>query len=223
MRPHHLAWTIFWIPVIAVHGAYFIGLWEGVAFRCIPYIEGCTTISRAAREGNAIFFFRGLMMPIAAALILFWYMQSKWLAMITQKRQVHIFAIGTLGAIFLILYVDFLGTSGDFNRFLRRHGVIVYFAATVLAQMLSIYSLHKLGDALDRKLRRYMNMQVGLIMLCWVVGMANLTFKEMGFLWAYDAENIIEWHFALYMSLYYPLAAFMWKRTGFDWQLSVKK
>lgn len=220
MRPHHIAWLIFWIPVIAVHGAFAIGLWEGVAFECNPYFQGCTTISRAAREGNAIFFFRALMMPMAALLVIFWYLQRKWLEQVTQKSQLHILLLGGIGALFLILYVDFLGTEGDVNRFLRRYGIILYFGLTVLAQMLTINSLHKLGDKFDPSLHKYIYMQLALIILCWLLGVANLVIKGIGFSWADIMENNIEWHFALYMSLHFPLVAIMWKRTRFAWQFT---
>ncbi|RUO24347.1 hypothetical protein CWE09_10755 [Aliidiomarina minuta] len=220
MRPQHIAWMIFLIPVIAVHGAYAIGWWEGVAFQCNPYIDGCTTISRAAREGNAIFFFRALMMPLAALLVIFWYLQQKWLERMTQKSQLHVFILGSIGALFLILYVDFLGTEGDFNRFLRRYGVIFYFGLTVLAQIFSINTLHKLGDKIDSTMRRYIYIQLTLIILCWLLGMGNLLFKEIGFSWADMMENNIEWHFALYMWLHFPFVALMWKRTQFAWQFS---
>ncbi|MCH8492134.1 MAG: hypothetical protein LAT53_02695 [Idiomarina sp.] len=218
MRPHYIPWIIFWIPLIAVHGAYFMGLWEGVAYQCNPYIHGCTTISRAAREGNAIFLFRGLMMPIAALLVIFWYLQSIWLEQLRQTSQRYLFAIGAISALFLVLYVNFLGTDGDFNRFLRRYGVVFYFGLTVLAQILSLASLNKLGEKVSKKLRVYMNAQLGFIAICWLLAMANLVSKQIGFANEKEIENVIEWFFALFMSLYFPFAALMWKHSGFQWR-----
>ena len=218
MRPHYIPWIIFWIPLIAVHGAYFMGLWEGVAYQCNPYIHGCTTISRAAREGNAIFLFRGLMMPITALLVMFWYLQSIWLEQLRQTSQRYLFAIGAIGALFLVLYVNFLGTDGDFNRFLRRYGVMFYFGLTVLAQILSLASLNKLGNALSKKMRLYMNAQLSFIGVCWLLAMANLVAKQIGFANEKEIENVIEWFFALFMSLYFPFAALMWKHSGFQWR-----
>lgn len=220
MRPQYIPWLVFWVPVIAVHGAYGIGWWEGVAYQCNPYIQGCTTISRAAREGNAIYFFRALMMPLAAVLVLYWYMQSMWLQRMTGKSHWLIFILGSIGALFLILYVDFLGTDGDFNRFLRRYGVIFYFGLTVLAQVMSISVLHKVRSKLEPAIQRYMQLQLALIMLCWVLAMGNLVIKGIGFSWADMMENNIEWFFALCMSLHFPFVALMWKRTGFRWQFS---
>lgn len=220
MRPQHIPWIVFFVPIIAVHGAYFIGLWEDVAYQCNPYVHGCTTISRAAREGNAIFLFRGLMMPVAVLLIIFWYLQSIWLEQIRHKSQRSVFILGAIGALFLILYVDFLGTEGDFNRFMRRYGIIFYFGLTVLAQVISLTSLNKLGKQLDQKIRRYMNMQIIFFGVCCLLGIANLVADVIGFSNSREIENVIEWNFALFMSLYFPLAAMMWKRSEFRWQFS---
>lgn len=218
MRPVVIPWVVFIIPIIAVHGAYAIGWFEGVAFQCNPYWHGCTSISRAARMGNAIYFFRPLMMPLAAVLMLFWWMQYVWLKHITGKGYPAMLILGIIGAAFLVLYANFLGTYGEAYGLMRRFGVIVYFGFTVLAQLLSIVALHKLGSQLDSKLRFYSHIQVGLILFCMLLGLANLIFKSLGFIWASAMENTIEWHFALYMSLYFPLAAAMWKHTQYRWQ-----
>lgn len=211
------------VPIIAAHGAFFIGLWQGVANECVPYFEGCTSISRAARNGDAIFLFRGLMMPTTALLMIFWYLQCVWLKELTDKSYNTIFVLGTIGAVFLVLYADFLGTEGNFYGFMRRYGITFYFAMTILAQMLSIRSLQKLGNSLDKKIRQYLTIQFILMVLYWVLGITNVVIKATGVSWADQSENIIEWHFALYMSLYFGLTAMMWKRSGFEFQFSVNR
>ncbi|HEY9030893.1 MAG TPA: hypothetical protein VIM93_05985 [Kangiella sp.] len=223
IRPFHIAWIVCLVPIIAAHGAYFIGLWQGVANECVPYFEGCTSISRAARNGDAIFLFRGLMMPIAAFLVVFWYLQSIWLKELTQKSHNTIFVLGTIGAIFLVLYADFLGTEGDFYEFMRRYGITFYFAMTILAQMLSIRSLQKIKGTLNRKIKRYLSTQFILISIYWGLGITNVVIKATGVSWADQAENVIEWHFALYMSFYFGLTAMMWKRSGFQFQFRINR
>ncbi|WP_223669594.1 hypothetical protein [Kangiella shandongensis] len=188
----------------------------------MPYFEGCTSISRAAREGNAIFLFRGLMMPTAALLVLFWFLQSIWLKQTTKKPHPTTFILGTIGAVFLVLYVDFLGTEGEAYQLLRRYGTTLYFALTILAQMFSIRSLQQRTDELDTKIYRYLKLQFFLMVLYWCLGITNVVIKATGVSWADQAENIIEWHFALYMSLYFGLTAMMWKRSKFNWQFYSK-
>ncbi|RDX36469.1 hypothetical protein DZA50_04735 [Kangiella sp. HD9-110m-PIT-SAG07] len=160
-------------------------------------------------------------MPTAALLVLFWYLQSISLQKITHKQHRTIFILGGIGALFLILYVNFLGTEGDFYQFMRRYGITFYFALTVLAQMLSIRSLQKARQSLDRQSQKYLKIQFIFMILYWCLGIANVIIKATGVSWADQAENIIEWHFALYMSLYFGLTAMMWKRNNFSWQFKI--
>lgn len=163
------------------------------------------------------------MMPTAALLIIFWYLQAVWLEKITQQSQRTIFILGATGAIFLVLYIDFLGTSGDIYQLLRRYGTTLYFGLTILAQMLSIRSVKLKGKILDSKVRFYLTLQFLLMVLYWCLGIANIVIKASGVSWADAAENVIEWHFALYMSLYFGLTAMMWQRTGFNLCFTVDK
>lgn len=153
--------------------------------------------------------------------MIFWYLQINWLKQMTHKPHPVVFILGTIGAVFLVLYADFLGTEGDFYEFMRRYGITFYFAMTILAQMLTIRSLQKLGDSLDKKIQQYLTIQFILMVLYWVLGIANVVIKATGVSWADQSENIIEWHFALYMSLYFGLTAMMWKRSRFNWQFRI--
>lgn len=223
IRPHHIAWLVCLVPIIAAHGAFIISLWQGVANECVPYFEGCVSISGAARNGDAIFLFRGLMMPTSAFLVIFWYLQSIWLKQITHKLHPVVFVLGSIGAVFLVLYTDFLGTEGDFYEFMRRYGITFYFAMTILAQMFSIRSLQKVKDSLDIKVNRYLTIQFIMMLLYWVLGITNVVIKATGVSWADQSENVIEWNFALLMSMYFGLSAMMWKRNGFQFQFNISR
>lgn len=141
----------------------------------------------------------------------------------TQKPHPVVFILGTIGAVFLVLYADFLGTEGDFYEFMRRYGITFYFAMTILAQMISIRSLQKVKDTFDRMIKRYLSIQFVLIAIYWVLGIANVVIKATSVSWADQAENIIEWHFALYMSFFFGLTAMMWKRSGFEFQFRINR
>lgn len=223
MQPKHIAWIVFIIPIIAANGAYLIGRIEGVAFECIPYIHGCTSISRAARLGSAIFLFRGLMMPIAVFLLGFWYLQYHWLRQITGKRPFHVLFSGSIGALFLVLYVDFLGTEGDFYRFMREQGILFYFAFTALAQMFSIHWLHRVSGQLDGYLTRCLNGQALLVIIAWLIAMVQLTVKTLDLSWSGAMENAAAWNVSLLMSLFYAFTALMWQRTGYNWTLNCSR
>jgi hypothetical protein len=222
MQPSHIAWTLCIVPIVAVHGAYLIALLTDSADACIPYIEGCTSISRAARVGDALFWFRGLLMPCASLLVFFWWLQKTWLDQLlpsAHRKHLWIFVCGAIGALFLLLYANFLGSSGEIYNFLRRFGVTLHFSLTAMAQLISLHTLKRKDIDLPPAIRRPVQLQLTLVSLQWVIGIGNVIAK---LLVPEDAENqienVVEWHFALYMALFFGVSALMWQRQRYRWR-----
>jgi hypothetical protein len=67
------------VPLVGVHAAYLIAVDYGYLPPCIPYLDGCTSISGTGRYPPASFLFKAVEMAIAAALPVFWYFSVKWL------------------------------------------------------------------------------------------------------------------------------------------------
>ena len=152
MQPRTLALIITILPLLASNGVYLLSAYEGFIPWCIPYIDGCTTISQAARSGNSIFIYRPTMIVYGALLIWFWIYAYQWLNLLNgQATKVSriILWLGIVGAIFLIVYIDFLGTTGEMNRFMRRYGIIIFFTFTPLAQLLMLKQHYKFSQSVQ--------------------------------------------------------------------------
>lgn len=210
-----LAWLIGLWPLLAVHGAWLISLNAGLIPACIPYVEGCTSISRAARQPDAIQLFRAMMLPYVGLLALFWLLNARWCALLAPARvktRGAMLGCGVVGAVFLALYATTLGVDGDFYRWLRRYGINLYFSLTVLAQMLLI-SIASRAEALGPGLRRGF-----LVLLALLLGL-GLASLPLQFLLEGDARdalmNALEWQYALLMVAAYPLTGLAWRRSGF--------
>ena len=225
MQAKYLAWTVFGLPIVAVHGSYLISLWQDVAVACFPYIEGCLSISRAARNGDAIYFFRGLMLPQAGILIIFWWCLVYWFKtfsdhhsiVISQNTIRAILLLGVIAAVFLVLYASFLGTEGKTYRYLRRYGVTVYFSFTLLAQMLTARLISQASRQMNNhylsRLRKRLVLLVGSQMVLGFINIGvNLTLQDP----LKDRfENQIEWIFAIVMVTFYALIALAWSQSKF--------
>ena len=129
------------LPILAAHLAYLLNIWAGAdlasQYVCMPYLDGCVSISRAARSGPGLHLFRALMLPSAVLLLLSWEFVREWLRGLgacSGRRGWLIGGLGAVGAVFLVFYATWLGTEGDWYRWLRRYGVIFYFAGTALAR-----------------------------------------------------------------------------------------
>jgi len=210
-----LAWLTGLLPFVAAHLAYLIASGLDLVPACLPYIEGCTSISRAARQPEVVWLFRALMLPYAALLALFWLVNARWCALLAPERvrgRRAMLGCGLVGAVFLALYVTTLGLDGALYRWLRRYGINLYFSLTVLAQMFLI-SIAAHADALGPRLRGAFH---GLLALLLGLGLASLPLQFL-----YEGQvrsrllNALEWQYALLMMLAYPLTGYAWRRTGF--------
>lgn len=207
------AWLTVAVPIIAVSVAYLVSASQGWVEWCVPFWDGCTSISRAGRTGLANLLFKGLMLPHAAQLMMFWGLTWLWLRVLrpeAAKRNAAVLALGVIAALFLVLYATFLGADGATYQWLRRYGINVYFSFSVLAQMLVIALLAPV-PRLSARLRRIM---LGFAASLLVLGLASLPLQYL----AEDvnrAMNALEWTYALLMTLFYALIATAWGQTRY--------
>ena len=223
MQPRTLTLIIVLLPLIVSNLVYLLSAYKGFIPWCIPYLEGCTTISKAARSGDSLYIFRATMNAYGVLLLLFWMYVKQWLQLLygyTTFMAHFIFCLGIIGAIFLILYVDFLGTIGEMNRFMRHVGIFVFFICTPLAQLLLLIQHYKLLSSLQKskinpKILHYQLFVIVLILFIAIVSLAlDITHTK-----SYESENIVEWNIALLMQLYFLGIFFIWK----DYKYYLKK
>lgn len=208
------AWPLWPVPVVvallpfvAAHLAYALSIDAGYVPACMPYLEGCTSISRAARYGLGNHLFRLVMLPSALLLAL------HWLAMRTLLRDMtgaahagrSLLLLAPLAGIALATYVAFLGTDGEVYRWLRQYGAQGYFASVYMAQLVFVHRyrqwpMHRTGVVRGMA-------GIGVAMLALGIGYtaaANFLPDPA----AKDRwENLLEWHIGLLMTAWYLLQA----------------
>ena len=219
MQPRTLVLIVTILPLVITNFVLLLSAYEGFIPWCIPYIDGCASISKAARNGSSLFVFRATMIPYSVLLILFWIYVRHWLDQLYGYRTIIANAIlwlGIVGALSLILYIDFLGTSGEFNRFMRRFGILIYFICIPLAQILLLRQHYHILPSLKQgtinlKLLHY---QLVIIILMLVIGIISGAMEVMH-IKTNESENIAEWNLALLMQLYFLSMVFLWKDYTF--------
>ncbi len=199
--------------VMAAHVAYVLSIQGGHVPACVPYIDGCVSISRAARHGWGNHLFQLLVIPCAVLHALAWWLARHWL-----RGGRAMVVLGVMSALALAVYATFLGTEGEAYRFLRRYGVVVYFGFGYLAQL-----------ALMRRAAATKALPAGIIVaMSWIsiamlgLGVANVvagvvvddpSAKDR---W----ENIFEWWLGLLMVGWHAVLAYGWKRQGLALELT---
>jgi hypothetical protein len=193
--------------------AAHLGLWlsirDGYIQPCVPLIEGCTSISRAARHGLGNHLFRLLVLPCALLVGLHW-----WLASLRLGRGWRDIAwLGGIAALALAVYATFLGTDGETYRFLRRYGVVCFFGFGYLAQLRFLHGLARTATAPRAGIVRAM---VAVSALMLLLGVANVAATALvGDEVLKDrVENALEWQLGWLLAAWYLLHAAWWRRAG---------
>ena len=196
---------LFILPTLAININYFIAAGEGYVPWCVPYWDGCTSISATGRHGTGYYFFKATMIPIALLYLHYWLQCSARLERSGKHRQ-WIRYLGLLAVLALLMYVLALGAAGDSFRLIRRIGIIFFFCLTYLCQLLVIHRLDNPGVK-----RPGVLWQQRLCLL--ILGIGILTLFLDAFLSNYaDYEYSFEWTIALLVHGNFLLAAHSWRQ-----------
>lgn len=201
------------IPAAAVGAAWWLSLRAGHIPDCIPHLDGCTSISRAARHGTGNLVFKLAMVPCAFLQGWLWIVAARWM------RARHplpgagasLAVLGLVAGAALALYATFLGTDGAVYQWLRRFGIVFYFGATFLAMMVFTQRVGELR--LERPVVRLM---LALCAVLLALGLASVAARGL----VTDPElkdrieDMLEWHMATLLDAWMLALAFLWRRTG---------
>jgi len=206
------------LPLIAMFGAFALGIAYEVLPNCNPLIDGCCSISATGRQPPGSYLFRAIMLPQGILLGFVWYLSVLWLRKLeptpTNTTCLIILVAGVVNVVALIMYVTFLGTTEPIYEFMRRTGIYFGFLGMAVAQLtiaivLLRTRLRPLGQAM---------LSIGLAVCA--LGVLNLALRSV--LADPDpAENRIEWIATILMQAWYFLLFIAWRRTGVEFSVRV--
>ena len=206
------------VPFVGIHVCYAIAIEHGYLESCIPYVDGCTSISATGRYPPANLLFRAIELPVAALLIVVWWLTARWLGALSpdsgHRLRAAILVAGITGALALIVYTTFLGTKEPFYEFMRRFGIYLYFLGITLAQLFVALYLRRSGIALFGRISTVM---LSLSLAPFALGILNLAQKVVLDYETADAlENSIEWVASAMMQAWYVVLYLAWRRSRFE-------
>ena len=214
------------LPALATAIAFNLAVAQGQFPSCNPLLEGCVSVSRAARHDLPNIIFRALLLPAATLQAIVWLMTGPWLRQLgaADDRLLRLLPwIGVTAAVFLVLYGTFLGTEGPGYRWMRRYGVVVYFGFTCLAMLIVGGAVARVAAATGA-LRHAGALLYALCAALPLLGVLNSTSP----LYLHDEAmrdalgNITEWWGALVFTLFFVVLAWLWRRTHFTAALTAR-
>lgn len=200
------------LPAVAALLALWLSVRAQLVPACNPFLEGCVSISRAARHDLPNHLFRALMLPAATLQGLVWLLLARWLATQSPSGRAPraLAPLGIVAAIALVLYGSFLGTEGATYRALRQFGTAIYFGFTCICGLLAAGALLRLPmpRALRPTLHAFGVLLVGLgVVNAIVAAFFDAATKDR-------IENATEWWGALLFVLGFAALAVLWWRRG---------
>tara|TARA_B100000965_G_C19365834_1_gene658067 strand:+ start:104 stop:718 length:615 start_codon:yes stop_codon:yes gene_type:complete len=190
LKYHLLLVAIF--PFIAIHISFILSVQSEYLTLCNPYIDGCYSISRVARQPSSIIIFKILMLISAFSLFFLWPRLFK------PNYNKILILIGRIGSLFLIVYIVALGEEGFLYELMRRFGVFIFYIFTLISQW--VFTLN-----VDSRKRRFLD-KIFLINIitCFQILAFFVAIPFFLFIENYSyIENIIEWWITLLITLWF--------------------
>ena len=215
------------LPIIATVIALWLSIRLELIPACNPFLEGCVSVSRAARYDLPNYIFRAIVLPTATLQGLTWILCRRWLNELgapPERWLRHLAWIGIIAAVSLILYVAFLGTEGRAYRWLRQYGTVLYFGFTCISMLIVADAIRGLGRARPVLSRGRLDRVLLVLLLALVlVGLIN-TFVAPLFdpQTADRIENVCEWWGGSILCLVFLILAWYWRRSGYRARVGVE-
>lgn len=211
------------LPLIGTVVAFQLAVAQGQFPACNPLLDGCVSISRAARYDLPNHLFRALLLPAAALQGIVWLLAAAWVVRLgaPRDRLLRLLPwVGLTAAAFLVLYGTFLGTEGHGYRLMRRYGVFVYFGFTCISMLIvagAVQQASRLDGPLRGALRRVAVVLFALTAALPLLGIAHvLSPLVLDSEAARDAfGNVTEWWGGAIFTAFFFLLAWLWRQTSY--------
>ena len=199
------------IPVVAVHVAWYLSTRHGYVEPCIPYFDGCASISRVARHGAGNLVFKALMIPCALLQGWHWLLARRWIVRAAGDARLGstLVVLGAVAALALVVYASALGSEGVLYRFMRRYGITFYFASTYVAQLVFLRALAQRVAPRAAALAPHVRWLAAVCVAMLALGLASVAVS--GTVTDPDTkdrlENLLEWHLGVLLTAWFVLEA----------------
>lgn len=219
MRLYPFAMLAGLLPLIGINLTYLLAASHDQVAWCIPYLHSCTSISATGREPPAYFVFKGIMIPAAVLLMIYWLLCAAWLRSLGCRRRrwrALVVALGLVAGLGLIFYSLVLGWIGDIYRLHRHIGVAAFFGFSFFAQLVLTWLLAQIPLVEQRFRSSLRGLRIATLLI-WLLGLASVALGYLNPELYKRTDNAVAWSFALLLCSHLLLTANLWRLTG--WRL----
>jgi len=190
------------LPFLAIHLSLILSIQNDFLTSCNPYINGCYSISMAARQPYSVIIFKFLMI-ISAGFLFF-----LWQRIFNKEKNKSPISIGKIGSLFLVIYVIALGNDGFVYEFMRRIGVFIFYIFTLTSQWIFTFSQSIKRTKFSNNINLLKFTSFSQILLFILATPFFLIIKNDG-----SIENIFEWWITLFINIWFFVNFLYYKKN----------
>lgn len=213
LKPAYIALATAVLPILCINLNYLIAAYRGDVPWCVPYLQGCQTISATSEPPlqNAIYL--SFMLPTCLLMLGYWWHTRRWLRELARRPaaiDTWIVSLGLISALGLFVSTAFLRIEGEIH-ILHRIGTGVFFLTVFIAQLLTtlrVRSLYKIDP--DRISSAVVQRKSALSLIQSAVASLSAVLSATG-LGTDASENIVEWNFTVLVIAYYFSSYLDWR------------
>ncbi|MAK91358.1 MAG: hypothetical protein CMI08_14710 [Oceanospirillaceae bacterium] len=217
--PQRIALLAVVLPFLTIGSTYGLSVAGGHVPLCIPWFDGCSTITATGVYYPAAYVFRAGLISTAVIAILWWYCVRAWLESVGHPQHhpwVHrLVAFATVASILLVASIAVLGEhmvpSRDHKFLWRFHTItaVLFFLTTAICQIVMTWRMRQLQQELNIKFSGIVFKQVlavlQLLLILWLAVIMIFDLNTDG------PIEIAEWWLASLSSLYFGTTWRDWK------------
>lgn len=222
-QPRSILFIPIWaalVPLITINVTYLIAADLEHVRTCIPYLQGCASVSSTGRMFPESLIFKAGFLPSALVLAIFWYLCAQFLAIagVTSAKLYVLRVLGVVACVSLMTYALTLGQNVGWFPELRRAGIVGFTLCTFLAEVLFWVWYAPLRSNSTRRV------WVWLIVLSLALPMLDVISEVAKWSGAPRklTNNTIAWNAFVVTSAYYAVVARLWWCHGFSYQLGIR-
>lgn len=181
-----------------------------------PFIYGETSISNIAKRYPLYLIFKPFLFIASLLMIFYWIYTKKVINLINKREKIELYYVfGILSGIFLFFHVLFLGSEIQNEIFVKlRRYFIAFF---ILFELLAQFFLIKRLLILKKIINNFVNFTILKIKWSFVITFLVLTVLIIFLMIFLDIpkyiDYIIEWNYFVFLSFYYLLTFYLWKKN----------
>ncbi len=207
-----LSLVIFFVSTLTVILSYLFSLYFNHVPQCIPFIDGCTSISRTGRYYPVNYFFKIFLFFTGFLILIYW---TKNFYSLKNKNNETIInyaiLLGFISIFFLFLYLIFLGEN-NYYRFFRKVGIFIYLIFSILSELLLSFIYYSMKNNTVLFNIIFIRVKFILSILLTFLGIGLLPFMLMKIENVSEIRNIISWNFFFLIQLNILFTSLIWKK-----------